>query len=67
MLERPVRARAVRRQGRGRDADRRPGAGGVNALRHCGYDVRAIPATPERLMAARTAAERAQSDAAERR
>ena len=22
----------------------------VNALRHCGYDVRAIPATPERLM-----------------
>jgi CO/xanthine dehydrogenase Mo-binding subunit len=22
----------------------------INALRHCGYDVRAIPATPERLM-----------------
>jgi CO/xanthine dehydrogenase Mo-binding subunit len=28
----------------------------VNALRHAGYDVRAIPATPERVMAARLAA-----------
>jgi CO/xanthine dehydrogenase Mo-binding subunit len=25
----------------------------INALRHCGYDVRSIPATPERLLAAR--------------
>ena len=25
----------------------------INALRHCGYDVRAIPATPERLLSAR--------------
>jgi CO/xanthine dehydrogenase Mo-binding subunit len=25
----------------------------INALRHCGYDVRAIPATPERLLASR--------------
>jgi CO/xanthine dehydrogenase Mo-binding subunit len=25
----------------------------INALRHCGYDVRSIPATPERLMKAR--------------
>ena len=25
----------------------------VNALRHCGYDVRSIPATPERIMKAR--------------
>jgi CO/xanthine dehydrogenase Mo-binding subunit len=25
----------------------------INALRHCGYDVRAIPATPERLLKAR--------------
>ena len=23
----------------------------VNALRHCGYDIRSIPATPERVMA----------------
>ncbi len=28
----------------------------VNALRHAGYDLRAIPATPERVMAARLAA-----------
>jgi CO/xanthine dehydrogenase Mo-binding subunit len=26
----------------------------INALRHCGYDVRAIPATPERLIKSRT-------------
>ncbi|HJU44808.1 MAG TPA: molybdopterin cofactor-binding domain-containing protein, partial [Vicinamibacterales bacterium] len=26
----------------------------INALRHCGYDVRAIPATPERLIQSRT-------------
>jgi CO/xanthine dehydrogenase Mo-binding subunit len=26
----------------------------INALRHCGYDVRALPATPERLLKART-------------
>jgi CO/xanthine dehydrogenase Mo-binding subunit len=26
----------------------------INALRHCGYDVRSIPATPERLLASRT-------------
>jgi CO/xanthine dehydrogenase Mo-binding subunit len=25
----------------------------INALRHCGYDVRSIPATPERIMTAR--------------
>jgi len=24
----------------------------INALRHCGYDIRSIPATPERLMKA---------------
>ena len=24
----------------------------INALRHCGFDIRAIPATPERLLAA---------------
>jgi CO/xanthine dehydrogenase Mo-binding subunit len=28
-----------------------PAAAVVNALRHCGYDVRSIPATPERIMA----------------
>jgi CO/xanthine dehydrogenase Mo-binding subunit len=22
----------------------------INALRHCGFDIRSIPATPERLM-----------------
>ena len=26
----------------------------INALRHCGFDVRSIPATPERLMKARS-------------
>lgn len=29
-----------------------PAAAVVNALRHCGYDVRSIPATPERILAA---------------
>jgi hypothetical protein len=24
----------------------------INALRHCGFDIRMIPATPERLMSA---------------
>jgi CO/xanthine dehydrogenase Mo-binding subunit len=24
----------------------------INALRHCGFDVRSIPATPERIMSA---------------
>ena len=55
-----VRLRPVRRQGRRRDADRWPGAGGDQRAAPCGYDVRAIPATPERIMtcprAARSAA-----------
>ena len=40
LLERPLRARSLRRQGRRRDADRRPGAGGRERAAACGYDLR---------------------------
>src|SRR5438128_7244396 len=33
----------------------------INALRHAGFDLRAIPATPEKLMAAHVLPQRAQS------
>ena len=52
ILEQPYKHGPLRRQGCRRDADRRARAAVVNALRHAGFDVRAIPATPERLMTA---------------
>ena len=35
----------------------------INALRHCGYDVRAIPATPEKLMSAFARPDRSRTSA----
>jgi CO/xanthine dehydrogenase Mo-binding subunit len=40
-----------------------PAAAVVNALRNCGYDLRAIPATPERIMAQGRTANREQRTA----
>ena len=46
----PLRARAVRRERRRRDADRRPGAGGHQRAAPRRRRLREIPATPEKIM-----------------
>jgi len=53
LLERPYAHGPFGAKGVGEMPIDGPAPAVVNALRHCGYDVRAIPATPERLMKAR--------------
>ncbi len=50
MLERPYAHGPFGAKGVGEMPIDGPAPAVINALRHCGYDVRAIPATPERLM-----------------
>jgi len=50
MLERPYAHGPYGAKGVGEMPIDGPAPAVINALRHCGYDVRAIPATPERLM-----------------
>ena len=52
MLERPYAYGPYGAKGVGEMPIDGPAPAVINALRHCGYDVRSIPATPERLMAA---------------
>ncbi len=51
MIERPYAHGPFGAKGVGEMPIDGPAPAVVNALRHCGFDVRAIPATPERLMA----------------
>jgi CO/xanthine dehydrogenase Mo-binding subunit len=53
MLERPYAHGPFGAKGVGEMPIDGPAPAVVNALRHCGYDLRALPATPERLMKAR--------------
>ncbi len=53
MLERPYAHGPFGAKGVGEMPIDGPAPAVINALRHCGFDVRAIPATPERLMKAR--------------
>ena len=53
MLERPYAHGPFGAKGVGEMPIDGPAPAVVNALRHCGYDIRTIPATPERLMKAR--------------
>jgi CO/xanthine dehydrogenase Mo-binding subunit len=53
MLERPYAHGPFGAKGVGEMPIDGPAPAVVNALRHCGYDIRSIPATPERLMKAR--------------
>jgi CO/xanthine dehydrogenase Mo-binding subunit len=53
LLERPYAYGPFGAKGVGEMPIDSPAPAVVNALRHAGYDVRAIPATPERVMAAR--------------
>lgn len=50
MLERPYTHGPFGAKGVGEMPIDGPAPAVINALRHCGYDLRAIPATPERLM-----------------
>ncbi|MDO8678830.1 MAG: xanthine dehydrogenase family protein molybdopterin-binding subunit [Acidobacteriota bacterium] len=50
MLERPYAYGPFGAKGVGEMPIDGPAPAVINALRHCGYDVRSIPATPERLM-----------------
>ena len=52
MLERPYAYGPFGAKGVGEMPIDGPAPAVINALRHCGYDVRSIPATPERLMTA---------------
>jgi CO/xanthine dehydrogenase Mo-binding subunit len=52
ILERPYRHGPFGAKGVGEMPIDGPAPAVVNALRHCGFDVRSIPATPERLMSA---------------
>jgi CO/xanthine dehydrogenase Mo-binding subunit len=52
ILERPYRHGPFGAKGVGELPIDGPAAAVANALRHAGFDVRALPATPERLMAA---------------
>jgi CO/xanthine dehydrogenase Mo-binding subunit len=59
MLERPYAHGPFGAKGVGEMPIDGPAPAVINALRHCGFDVRSIPATPERLMvAARTRVKR---------
>ncbi|MDP2052075.1 MAG: molybdopterin-dependent oxidoreductase, partial [Acidobacteriota bacterium] len=53
MLERPYAHGPFGAKGVGEMPIDGPAPAVVNALRHCGYDIRSLPATPERLMKAR--------------
>lgn len=53
MLERPYAHGPFGAKGVGEMPIDGPAPAVINALRHCGYDVRSLPATPERLMKAR--------------
>ncbi len=53
LLERPYRHGPFGAKGVGEMPIDGPAPAVINALRHCGYDIRSIPATPERLMKAR--------------
>ncbi|OFW46501.1 MAG: hypothetical protein A3J29_19475, partial [Acidobacteria bacterium RIFCSPLOWO2_12_FULL_67_14b] len=57
LLERPYAHGPYGAKGVGEMPIDGPAPAVVNALRHCGYDVRAIPATPERIMKAQIKAE----------
>jgi CO/xanthine dehydrogenase Mo-binding subunit len=50
LLERPYKHGPFGAKGVGEMPIDGPAPAVINALRHCGYDVRAIPATPEKLM-----------------
>jgi CO/xanthine dehydrogenase Mo-binding subunit len=50
MLERPYAYGPFGAKGVGEMPIDGPAPAVINALRHCGYDVRSIPATPERIM-----------------
>ena len=50
MLERPYKHGPSGAKGVGEMPIDGPAPAVINALRHCGYDIRSIPATPERLM-----------------
>ena len=53
ILERPYKYGPFGAKGVGEMPIDGPAPAVINALRHCGFDVRSIPATPERLMAVR--------------
>lgn len=53
LLERPYQHGPFGAKGVGEMPIDGPAPAVINALRHCGYDIRSIPATPERLMKAR--------------
>jgi CO/xanthine dehydrogenase Mo-binding subunit len=53
ILERPYEHGPFGAKGVGEMPIDGPAPAVINALRHCGYDVRSIPATPERLMTSR--------------
>jgi CO/xanthine dehydrogenase Mo-binding subunit len=53
LLERPYKHGPFGAKGVGEMPIDSPAPAVINALRHAGYDLRAIPATPERVMAAR--------------
>ncbi len=55
MLERPYAYGPFGAKGVGEMPIDGPAPAVINALRHCGYDVRSIPATPERIMTCRRA------------
>lgn len=52
LLERPYQHGPFGAKGVGEMPIDGPAPAVINALRHCGFDIRSIPATPERLMAA---------------
>ena len=52
MLENPYKHGPFGAKGVGEMPIDGPAPAVINALRHCGYDVRSIPATPERIMTA---------------
>ncbi len=54
LLERPYAHGPFGAKGVGEMPIDGPAPAVINALRHCGFDVRSIPATPERLMRSRT-------------
>jgi CO/xanthine dehydrogenase Mo-binding subunit len=55
ILERPYRHGPFGAKGVGEMPIDGPAPAVINALRHCGFDIRSIPATPERIMRARRA------------
>ena len=64
ILERPYRYGPYGAKGVGEMPIDGPAAAVVNAIRHAGFDVRSIPATPERLMSAARLKRRAEAGGA---